>query len=169
MLDGVVLLKELKAFTERSVQDLILPVRLQEGDQEQTFRAAEVYQMRLPNSHSAKKKAPYILHQLTLGTDEQLPGERDESVVRVRTIFCVYNEDEQEGALMLLNLMERLRISLLRQVVIGHQFTLKKNEKIERQIYYEDTAPYYAGEMQTVWEMPSIQREVCPWNPNPRP
>lgn len=39
----------------------------------------------------------------------------------VRSIFAVYNDDEQEGGLMLLNLMERLRIRLLREVVIGRR------------------------------------------------
>ena len=30
-------------------------------------------------------------------------------------------------------------------------------------------APYYIGEMATEWILPPVQREVSPWEPNPRP
>ena len=44
--------------------DMILPVAMQQGDTEQAYRAPEVYLMRLPDSRSAKKKAPYIIHRV---------------------------------------------------------------------------------------------------------
>ena len=59
---SVVLLEQLKAFTEKIMADMILPVAMQQGDTEQAYRAPEVYLMRLPDSRSAKKKAPYIIH-----------------------------------------------------------------------------------------------------------
>lgn len=55
----------------------------------------------------------------------------------MRSIFCVYCNDEQEGALHLLNLMERLRIRLLQDVVIGGQFELDLEAGIEVLIYPE--------------------------------
>ena len=65
---------------------------------------------------------------------------------------------------MLLNLMERLRISLLRQIVIGDQFQLDLKAGLETLVYPDDTAPYYAGEMISTWKIPAIQREVrSPW------
>ena len=74
-----------------------------------------------------------------------------------------YNDDEQEGGLMLLNLMERLRIRLLREVVIGRRFQLDLESGLETFIYPDDTAPYYAGEMTTTWRVPGVEREVRQW------
>lgn len=156
----VILLEQLRDFTSAVTADLIMPVCMQSGDTEQKHRAADVFLMRLPDSKSAKKKAPYVLHQIITGADKQAPGDRDTSVVTVRSIFCVYNENEQDGGLMLLNLMERLRIGLLKKVVIGNQFTLDKETGLEALVYPDDTAPYYAGEMISTWKLPAVEREV---------
>lgn len=56
ILTSVVLLEQLKAFTEKIMSDMILPVAMQQGDTEQAYRAPEVYLMRLPDSRAAKKK-----------------------------------------------------------------------------------------------------------------
>jgi hypothetical protein len=72
----------------------------------------------------------------------------------------VYCDDEQEGSLYLINLMERLRIALLRKQVIGDMFVLDLTQKLETLNYPDDTAPYYAGEMVTTWRMPVIRREI---------
>lgn len=157
----VVLLKRLKEFTEEATNDLLLPVAMQKGDAEEPKpRAAEVFRTRLPDSSAAKKKAPYILHQIITGKDSQTPGQHPTSTATVRTIFCVYHPDEEEGGLALLNLMERLRIALLEEVVIGKQFTLDREAGLESLVYPEDTAPYYAGEMISTWKLPPIERKV---------
>lgn len=157
-----ILLDSLKTFTEDAIKDLILPVRIQKGDSEQVYRPADVYKMRLPDSTSAQKKVPYIIHQILTGKDQQTPGQRIDSNVQVRSIFAVYSDDEQEGGMMLLNLMERYRIAILKQVVIGDQFALDLESGLERIVYPDDTAPYYMGEMVTTWKMPPVQREVFP-------
>ena len=64
---------------------------------------------------------------------------------------------------MLLGLMERLRIKLLKQVVIGERYQLDLTQGAEVLIYPDDTAPYFAGEMITTWKIPSIEREVRQW------
>ena len=121
---AIELLFQLKLFTEDAVSELLLPVRMQKDDDEPPPpRPADVYLMRLPDSKAATKKAPYIIHQVITGSDSQQEGERERGIAAVRTIFCVYSEDEQAGGMLLLNLMERLRIALLRQVVIGDQFS----------------------------------------------
>lgn len=137
-----------------------MPTKMQKGDTETSVRAADVYCMRLPDSSAATKKAPYILHQVVTGKDVQKAQQKPDAGTLVRSVFCVYCDDEEEGALMLLNLMERLRIELLKTVVIGRQFELNLTEGVETLVYIEDTAPYYAGEMVTTWKMPSIEREV---------
>ena len=56
----VILLEQLKIFTEDATGDLLLPVARQKGDSGPPApRAAEVYRARLPDSTAAKKKAPY--------------------------------------------------------------------------------------------------------------
>lgn len=157
----VILLEQLQDFTLEATRDLLLPVSQQKEDKEPPAdRAAAVYRMRLPDSRSAAKKAPYILHQALINNDIQLPGQKPKATATVRSIFCVYHRDEQEGGLALLNLMERFRIALLEQVVIGKQFKLNLEAGLEGLVYQENTAPYYAGEMVSVWDLPIIERKV---------
>ena len=82
-----------------------------------------------------------------------------ETGVPVRTLFCVYSEDEQEGGLNLLNLMERIRISLMENPILDRQFRLDDEGGIEQLVYPDDTAPFFLGEMMTVWKMPPVRRE----------
>lgn len=155
-------LDDLVAFTEDVVKDIILPLAPQERDtaNSPTSRAAEVYKMRLPDSAAAKKKVPYIIHQIVSGKDTQPEGQYPSASATVRSIFAVYCKDESEGAMNLLNLMERVRIALEQQVVIGHQFELDLKTGVDMLIYPDDTAPYFIGEMSTVWNIPAIRREV---------
>ena len=162
---SVVLLEQLKAFTEKIMADMILPVAMQQGDTEQAYRAPEVYMMRLPDSRSAKKKAPYIIHRVIPLATEQQPGSEERTVVSVRSIFCCYNPDEQEGDLALLNMMERFRVELLKVRKVGgtgadgkprYQFALDLSP--ESVPYDEESKPYYAGEMITYWKLPTVQQ-----------
>lgn len=163
-MNRITLLEQLRDITKTATGDIILPVKEQKGDAEKITRAADIHLMRLPDSRAAQKKAPYIIHQLITGKDIQPQGENETASAVVRSIFCVYNDDEEEGSLMLVNLMERLRIHLLKQVVIGDQFQLDLEAGLESMVYPEDTAPYYAGEMVSTWILPAIRREVrTPW------
>ncbi len=159
-MNRVILLCQLKEFTENVTKDLLMPVNVQSEKDTKTKRAAEVHLMRLPDSKAAYKKAPYVLHQFITGADQQSPGSQNTSTATVRSIFCVYSDNEEEGSMILLNLMERLRIALLRQRVIGDQFTLDLAAKLEALCYPDDTAPYFAGEMVSVWKLPAVEREV---------
>ncbi len=159
-MNRVILLNRLKDFTLEVTKDLLMPVKIQSKTDSKTERTAEVHLMRLPDSKAAHKKAPYVLHQFITGADQQTPGSRDTSTATVRSIFCVYSDNEEEGGMILLNLMERLRIALLRQRVIGDQFTLDLEAKLETLCYPDDTAPYFAGEMVSVWKLPTVEREV---------
>lgn len=158
-----VLLEELKSFTENVTKDMLLPVRMQKGDVERSERTVDVYKMRLPDSNAAQKKAPYIIHQVITGEDEQGEGALPSGKTIVRSVFCVYCDDEQIGALLLLELMERLRIELLKNQVLGKQFVLDMKSKLEMLVYPENTAPYYAGEILSTWRMPTVEREVREW------
>lgn len=160
----VILLDVLKDETEQAICHLLMPVARQKEDKEDPpDRVATVHRMRLPDSKAAKKKVPYILHQVITSKDQQPPGEENESRCTIRTIFCVYSPDEEKGGLLLLNLMERVRIRLLQKVVIGDQFELDKEAGLECLVYPEDTAPYFAGEMVTTWKLLAVKREVRQW------
>lgn len=165
----VVLLEQLKAFTEEVMKDMLLPVAMQKGDTEQEERAPAVYLMRLPDSKSAQKKAPYIIHRIIPLSTEQQPGSEERTVVSVRSIFCCYNPDEQEGELALLNMMERFRVELLKKRKIGgigsdgkmrYQFALdlSPGHNLESLPYDEWSGQYYAGEMITYWKLPTVQQ-----------
>ncbi len=157
----VELLEQLKLFTLEATKDLILPVACQKTDKEPPLpRAASIYMTRLPDSKAAMKKAPYILHQIISGQDVQIPGQLDIALATVRSIFCVYHSDEQEGGLALLGLMERLRIALLETGIIGKQFLLSREAGLESLVYPENSAPYYAGEIISTWRLPTIERKV---------
>jgi hypothetical protein len=156
----VILLERLRDETRDAVKNLPLPVRKQAEGEIVVPRPAEVHLMRLPDSRAAKKKAPYIIHQVITGKDAQPEGTRGSATVDVRSVFCVYDDDEESGGLALLGLMERVRIRFLEKVIIGGQFQLDVSEGIEAVIYPDDSAPYYAGEMISTWIIPYVQRKV---------
>jgi hypothetical protein len=159
----IILLDRLAEFTAEHTKDIILPVRRQKDDYaDPEPRAAAVYKMRLIKEEAAQKAAPYIIHQIITGKDAKPEGERQNGCVVVRSIFCVYSDDAQEGSLLLLNLMERLRIAVLKQIVLGKQFqlSLHGDDGLDTLIYPDDTAPYFAGEMMSTWLLPSVEREV---------
>ena len=154
------LIEALKEFIDESVKDFSLPERIQEGDTEEVYRPPAVYKLRLDNSGEAKKKAPYVIIQLENGINKQPHGENSDSSAVLRLIFCVYHENEEEGAMALLNVMDKVRMDLLRTVVIGKCFKLDTDKGLEWLFYNEDTAPYYAGEMIGTFFMPPMEREV---------
>lgn len=154
------LLDALVEFTKEKTKDLLLMVAQQENDEQPPEpRPADVYRMRLPDGTSATKKAPYIIHQIIASKDGISDGRKYSQVV-VRSIFCVYHQDDQEGSLALLELMERLRVDLLKSIVIGRQFKLDEDEGVDALIYTDNTAPFFAGEMMTTWYVPVVKREV---------
>lgn len=154
------LLDDLKNFVAEQTKDMKLLCSVQKGDTEQIRRAPDVYKMRLPQSDSAKKLVPYIIIQFVNGVDEEKEGEQAEGSVFIRMIFAVYNDDEQEGALDLLNVMDRVRIALLENIKVGDCFKLDAKKGLESIVYPDDTAPYFAGELVGTFEMPPIHRKV---------
>lgn len=81
------LLDALTSFTNEVMRETLLPVRRQKGDEEEPAeRPPLVYRQRLPDVKSATSKAPYILHQIVTGEDEQKPGEPTDSSVEVRSL-----------------------------------------------------------------------------------
>ncbi len=161
-MDTVTFLEALKEFSLAQTENMIFPTQPQKGETEPQYRAANVYRQSLPNGHTATKYAPYILHKIVTGDDTIGSGKRNKSIITVRSIFCVYNEDAEEGSLMLLNLMETMRIAFLKYPLLDNRYRLYTGDEdghVQRVVYQEDIQPYYAGELVTVWEIPSVQEE----------
>jgi len=156
----VALLEAFKAYTEDVVKDVILPTKIQKGNIEPISRAPEVHIGRLPDQASSTKKAPYILHQVVNSRTVQAEGQLPETLCAVRSVFCVYYEDAEKGTLCLIEMMERLRIQLLKDLFLADQFELDREGGLEDLVYPDDTAPYYMGEMLTTWRLPMVKREV---------
>ncbi len=154
------LLDDFKLFIENATRNFSLPTAIQRGDTEQIFRAPEIHKMRLPNSEDAKKKAPYIIVQYLTGKDFQKHSQQSQSHAVIRLVFAVYGNDEEEGALSLLNLMETVRIAIMKNVLISPRFKVDTDAEVESLVYPDDTAPYYAGEIMCTVLMPPTEREV---------
>ncbi len=158
----VTLLETLQDFTQAQTGNILLPVKPQKGDTKNMRRAAEVHLMRLPDGSSVTRRAPYILHQLVTAKDKLTPGEREpDNTGVVRSVFCIYHEEEREGALQLLNLLETVRIGLLERPILRKQFILDMKAGLEWMIYPEDFSPYYIGEMVSTWHLPPVKRKDC--------
>ena len=164
----VILLECLKEFTETYIKDLRLPVQPREEDEfPPPDRAVAVYTPCLPELRSYARKAPFITHEIVTGKDKLEPdprtGKRLLASTVVRTCFCVYHRDEQQGRLALLTLMEQLRIALLEEVVIGGQFVMDLDAGVETLVYPGNPAqvaasPFYLGEMISTWQLPPVKR-----------
>lgn len=126
---------------------------------------------RLPDMTSFEKKAPFILHQAVTGEDGLKNANKGtgresrlelQSSAVIRSVFCVYHPDEEEGGLALLNIMEEMRIALLMYPTLNKVFELDLKEGINQMVYPETgergTAPFYLGEMVTVWKLPPVTR-----------
>ena len=165
---SVMLLEALKTRTEAAISELLMSTKPTKGEPSPEIRTPTVYIARLPDEKASTKYAPYVLHTIVNTSYNQKPGEYPEGLVNARTLFCVYSPDEQEGGLMLLNLMERIRIDLMRNPVLDGQFELDYEGGIEQLVYPDDTAPFYLGEMMSTWQMPRVRREErSVWDGNP--
>jgi len=166
------LLYALKDFTEWAIADIRLPVKRQPRDEAEPKDAVpKVHMMRLPDMTSFEKKAPFILHQVVTSEDgygninknmrRQNIQEMQSSCV-IRTVFCIYHPDGEQGGLALLNLMERLRTALLLFPVLDKTFEVDLGEGINQLAHTDNgdrgTAPYYIGEMVTTWKLPVLKR-----------
>lgn len=136
---------------------------VQKGDKERVSTPLKRYKMRLPNSRQSYKNAPYCLLQYISGISRQQPGKRTEASATVRLIFCTQNENEEEGALELLNMMEAVTQRLLQDPFMGYGFILDREAGLEDLVYPDDTRPYYAGEIVATFSIHETERNVNEW------
>lgn len=153
----VILMNELKRYIETHTKDMLLPVRTRATDEKEKERAPKVYLMNLPKKEEEIQQIPYILIKYLTGKNEQEQGSYTESEAKVRIIIATYNEDAEEGAMALLNVISRLRYHFLRDRQVGNQFRLIL--PMEDIVYPDNTNPYYLGEIMTTWTLPQVEME----------
>jgi len=168
------LLEAFSVWTRETLKELRLPARQEitykknpeTGEMEEQREGVEVapvavYLHRLPDNGN-DEKLPYVLHQIVTHQDIQPVEQPPYSQTVVRSVFCVYGSDEQESARLLLNVMERMRIALLKMVVFDWRFTLNRQAGLEFLIYPDSdhSAPYAMGEMISTWDVPPVYRDV---------
>lgn len=160
-------LSSVKAFTEEALKDARCPVRPQKASDETILRPPTVYRMRMPDMGASEKKAPYVLQQIVTTDDLWPVGERAECSCLLRTFFCVWyppGEDgearEDEGQMLLFEIMQRYRIALLKTQILDNRYRLDLRKEPLEGVYYADrSAPYYLGEFASTWQIPAVE-----WN-----
>ncbi len=147
------LMDSLKGYCEEKTKDMLLVARVPENGTEAGERPPKVFIGNLPDKEAEKKAAPYILLKLLTTKDED-----EESTAMVRIIVVTFSEDKQENYIQCLNVVSKLKASLLEDVVIENRYFCRK--PIESIIYDDDLEVYQIGEIMTTWEMPQVKRNI---------
>lgn len=162
-MEKIELLTAFRELAERATSGIALPVRPQKSDKQPPVPRPPVhYLMRVPDSSAADKKVPYILHMLIGSKDIHPQGQAaPESRATICSTVCVYDEDEQGGAMLALSLLEAMRIEILRNAhPLGGRYTLDREGGVEYVLYPDTSAPYYIGELIAIWDVPAVAPQV---------
>ncbi|WP_310830386.1 hypothetical protein [Paenibacillus pedocola] len=84
-------------------------------------------------------------------------GDKDSIKAQIKLLFGTQAE-EGSGLIDLLNLMERVRILLMRERIIAKQFAIDVSWKWK--LSEEQPLTEWTGEVTTTWVLPQIRREV---------
>lgn len=154
----VILLEELEKFLSEQTKNLILPVKPRTSGAITEERPPKIYKMKPPVKTGNEEQVPYLVLQLLTVKDQQKEGERPESRCTVRIIAVTYGEDESAADMNTLNLLTRVRISLLEKPNISGRIKMLPN--VETLIYTDITPPYSIGEMMTEWSVPAVSQTL---------
>ncbi len=163
-MNRVMLLEALKVRQAEDLKDLLMPT-VPKKDKPSELRTVEIFKGKLPDRKSETEKAPYIVNAILNSNFFRNPGEEPTSLVTVRSTLCVYNQNNEEGVLMILNLLERLRISYTKDPILDNTFQMLFDEEhpIQDLVYPDETMPFFMADQVTVWSLPPVEREVRPW------
>lgn len=163
-MNRVMLLEALKVRQTEDLADLLMPTAPKK-DKPSVLRPVEIFKGKLPDRKSETEKAPYIVNAVLNSNFYRNPGEEPTSLVTIRSTMCVYNEDNEEGTLMLLNLLERMRVSYMKNPIVDKTFQVLFDEEhaIQDLVYPDETMPFFMADQVTVWSLPPVEREVRKW------
>lgn len=123
-------------------------------------RPPEVFLMNTPDRSDLESMIPYILIQFLSGKDTRTSEDKgydQYATAEVRLLIATYNEDGQAGGLQVLNILERIRTTLLRGIMLGENYTMET--PLDYEVYPDDTGRYFLGEMDMTWRIPVIERD----------
>lgn len=156
---SVLLLQELCKFLQETVKDYAAAQGEQDG-----FRAPEVYDWFLPFKNPKmpdKIDFPYVVPKFVDSECSAREGNQLQSTVTIEISFGVYSENNDEngnvhpdGAYDLLNLMEYVRIALLRQEILNKRYKIELPYKLD--IPEEQPYPLWVGRARTKWTIQSV-------------
>ncbi|GHV06346.1 hypothetical protein FACS1894217_04850 [Clostridia bacterium] len=156
------LIDALKVTVETALDDLILEKRgsqtSRNAREPDSTCGVNAYKLRAPTEEAETEEVPYIIIQPLNGNDTQEAGQYPQADAKIRFVIATYSADNSTGALSVLTIIDRLRLAFERRGVIAEQYQLMP--PLEWVIYPEDTAPYFLGEISTVWTIPAVQQEV---------
>lgn len=163
-MNRVMLLEALKVRQTEDLKDLLMPT-VPKKDKPSELRTVEIFKGKLPDRKSETEKAPYIVNAVLNSNFFRNPGEEPMSLVTIRSTMCIYNPDNEEGTLMILNILDRLRISYTKNPIVDGVFELLFDEEhpIQDLVYPDETMPFFMADQVTVWKLPPVEREVRPW------
>lgn len=106
----------------------------------------------LPQSNAGNLEYPVIMIRPDEGE-----GDSGQGQIQIKLQFGAQSEDDT-GLIDLLNLMERVRILLMRKRVLDQQFVMDASWKMK--LNEEHPAAVWGGELTTTWVLPQIRPEV---------
>lgn len=153
---AVELLEALKRYCGECLKDMLLPLKTKMSETAEP-QPINIFKMRIPfkDGKAEKDRLPFILLQLLNGGDADLFDGK--CVCTVRMVIAAYSNDAEEGSLYVLNVIERLKNGLLKQLELDSQYTLTGIP--EYSVYPDTELNIFAGEMLTEWELPAVRQE----------
>lgn len=155
----IILLQGLKRAILEWTKDLILEVKSKQ-DEEKESRQADVYIGNPPVKESPTKYVPYFCLQFIAGQDWQNEREDVEASAKIRVIAVAYSKDAEKGYIDALNMIDRVKINLVRERIIDKKFSLNMKTPLEYVIYEGDTGNYTIADMVITFDMPVVRQEV---------
>lgn len=163
-MNRIMLLEALKVRQQEDLKDLLMPT-VPKKDKPSELRTVEIFKGKLPDRKSETEKAPYIVNAVLNSNFYRNPGEEPTGLCTIRSTVCIYNPNNEEGILMVLNVLERLRISYTRNPIVDGVFECLFDEghAIQDLVYPDETMPFFMADQVTVWKLPPVEREVRAW------
>lgn len=151
---AIALLEALRARAE-----VILSGLWEENKNREWTRPA-VYMLHLPDKELEKPRVPYVLVQFA-GARDFLDEHRERACeIKARFVVAAYNPENPATSLGALEILERLRVGLLRFPLVADRFTLDEAAGIEREVYAADEPPYFFGALRAVYRAPAVDKEL---------
>ncbi|OKP67575.1 hypothetical protein A3842_28145 [Paenibacillus sp. P3E] len=133
------LIMAIKKFLEKELADDMLPV-------------PPVLLGYLPQSTLSNPVYPVIMIRPAEGEGDISKGQ-----IQIKLLFGTQSDDSS-GLIDLINLMERVRILLLRQRVLEQKYAMDGSWKCK--LNDEHPSSEWGGELTTTWALPQIRQEV---------